>query len=111
MKIALKIWKLFLSLVSIILIIHFVKDITQDLFGIRTYLDNFGNIVENTSKLPEWLLYIYHWGWINAIIFQLVIPYLHFKNLNRELFRKVDQYILSMIVWISIMLFWAINLT
>ncbi|MCA9368727.1 MAG: hypothetical protein H6773_00645 [Pseudomonadales bacterium] len=104
-------WKMFVSLLSVVLLFHFIKDITQDVLGITTPLDTIGNIVEDTLTLPEWLIYIYHWGWINAIFFQLLIPYIHIRNWKRKTFIKQDKYILLMLVWILSMIAWALLLT
>jgi len=42
-----------LPFVWIIVFIHFLKDITQDILQIPTFLDIFGNIQEDLSNLPH----------------------------------------------------------
>jgi len=47
-----KVRSFLLSLIWVVTLIHFLKDITQDILGIPTFLDIFGNIQEGLSRLP-----------------------------------------------------------
>jgi len=104
------VWKITIIVLSIALAIHFLKDVTQDLLGIETVLDEFGNISEDTSTFSEPMLFVYHWGWVNATIFQLGIPILHLKHMSRQYFQRVDAYILAMVVWMIGMFLWTVTL-
>ena len=79
--------KLLLLAIWIIMLIHFLKDMTQDILGIPSVLDLFGNIQENTSTFPIWLEYLYHWAMVNTFIGELIliflIPKYIFKTINR----------------------------
>ncbi|MFA6007281.1 MAG: hypothetical protein WC784_01375 [Candidatus Shapirobacteria bacterium] len=48
-----KIWRKILPFLWIIIFIHFLKDITQDILQIPTFFDIFGNIQEDLSNLPN----------------------------------------------------------
>ncbi len=50
-----KVRSFLLSLIWVVTLIHFLKDITQDILGIPTFLDMFGNIQEDLGALPYWV--------------------------------------------------------
>ena len=50
-----KVRSFLLILIWVITLIHFLKDITQDILRIPTILDVFGNIQEDISRLPYWI--------------------------------------------------------
>lgn len=47
--------KLSLKIIFIITLVHFLKDITQDILRIPTVLDYLGNIQEDLTRLPPFL--------------------------------------------------------
>lgn len=47
-----KIWRFFLPIIFLIVWVHFLKDITQDILKISTFLDLLGNINEDLSAFP-----------------------------------------------------------
>jgi len=51
-KIPKKAKRLFLLFVFVVILIHFFKDITQDLLKVPTVLDNLGDVKEDLSSLP-----------------------------------------------------------
>lgn len=60
MSTRLQAWRTFLVLVWVVTLLHFLKDITQDILKIATPLDLMGDIQEDVSRLPvgiRWLVY------------------------------------------------------
>ena len=51
-KTKLKTKSLFLVFVFLVILVHFVKDITQDILQIATVFDRLGNVEEDLSSLP-----------------------------------------------------------
>lgn len=53
----------------LIVLIHFLKDITQDLLQITTVLDIFGDAKENLAWLPVWAqgIYLYIFGGLSVL--------------------------------------------
>jgi len=70
----------------LVVIIHFLKDITQDLLHIPTFLDSFGNITENLSWLPEWgqEVYLYGLGGLSLIAEVVLIYTIPFVVFNKS---------------------------
>ena len=50
-----KIWKVLLPFIYLFVLIHFTKDITQDILKISSPLDIFGDAQEDISFLPKFL--------------------------------------------------------
>lgn len=48
-----KFWRLVLPILFCFFLIHFLKDITQDILKISTPLDLLGNVEEDLSQLPN----------------------------------------------------------
>lgn len=69
----LKLWKLILIPVYILIIFHFLKDITQDILQIPTILDFLGDVNEDLSRLPEKLVWFYHWAMVNTFFVELFL--------------------------------------
>jgi hypothetical protein len=72
-------------LLWVFITIHFFKDITQDILRVPTFLDTFGDVVENLSWLPIWgqQMYLYGLGGISFIaevILIYTIPFAVFKK-------------------------------
>lgn len=89
-----KIWRFFLPLLFLFVIVHFLKDITQDILKIHTPLDIFGNVKEDLSGLPKVAksLYIYGLGGLSflAEVFLLIsIPVVW----KRKKFSKLEKYV------------------
>ena len=57
-----RIWRFLLPFLFIFFLIHFLKDITQDILRINTPLNIFGDIKENLSFLPSSLQNVYLYG-------------------------------------------------
>lgn len=47
-----KIWQFSLLIIFLVIFVHFLKDITQDILKVPTFLDLFGNVNEDLSVFP-----------------------------------------------------------
>ncbi len=102
-----KLWKLMLLIISTFLALHFLKDITQDILKIQTPLDYMGDIQEDLSFLPKWLLPVYYVSWVLATIAQLVIIYYIFQTWKHDTFNKNDKIIIYLLLFFLAMGAWA----
>lgn len=57
-----KIWKALLPFIYVYVLIHFAKDITQDILRISSPLDIFGDAKEDISFLPKFLQLVFYYG-------------------------------------------------
>ncbi len=98
-----KIKKAVAVIILVVVSIHFLKDITQDILGTTTPLDRLGDIQENISQFPMWFEWFWHWAMVNTVIGELILVIL----LPRYLFKsigKVEKYIIiGSLVYIPIM--------
>lgn len=98
-----KIWRFVLSFLFLFVLIHFLKDITQDILKIKTPLDIFGDVKEDLSGLPTVAqsLYFYGLGSLSFLAegFLLVsIPIV----LKRKKFSKLEKYVVIAIVFLFV---------
>ncbi len=92
----------FLAILWIVILIHFLKDITQDLLQIKSVLDVFGDAKENLTWLPVWAqsIYLYVFGGLSIlaeITLLITIPISLFRketNLTSKLIRYSFWYLL-----------------
>jgi len=94
-----KIWRFILPFLFIFFLIHFLKDITQDILKITTPLDIFGDAKEDLSFLSPTLqnIFLYGLGGLSflAEIFLLIsIPVV----LKRKKFSKLEKVVFITIV-------------
>lgn len=61
-KLIFRIWRVILPFLYIFILVHFLKDITQDILKISTPLDLFGDVKEDISFLPKSLQLIFYYG-------------------------------------------------
>jgi len=109
-KKALLAWKIILVPVFIFFCLHFLKDITQDILRMPTFLDKMGDLRENVSSLSEWLLWLYHWAWVNAFLLEAVIITLILKKWKQASFTKLDILIIGSLLYQFIMFLIALFL-
>lgn len=57
-----KVKRLFFQTIFVFVLIHFAKDITQDILRIVSPLDVFGDIKEDISFLPKILQLVFYYG-------------------------------------------------
>lgn len=89
-----KLWRLFLPFLFLFVLIHLLKDITQDILGVKTPLDILGDVKEDLSWLPKNIrnLYLYGLGGLSFLAegFLLVSIPLIWK---RQDFSKLENYV------------------
>lgn len=99
-----KIWKFSLIFIFLTVLIHFLKDITQDIFGLATILDKFGNIEEDISYFPIWLTWLYHWAWVNAFFSEIATILIIPLKIKEKIFTKKDLMIAACLVYLISMM-------
>jgi len=96
-------WRFFLPFLFLFVLIHFLKDITQDFLKIQTPLDIFGDVIEDLSNLPTVAqkLYLYGLGGLSFIAeaFLLISIPIVWK---RKKFSKLEKYVVIAIVFLFI---------
>ena len=105
-----KIWRLILPFLFIFVLIHFLKDITQDILKIKTPLDILGDVEENLSSLSTTAqkTYLYGLGGLSVIaeVFLIVsIPIVW----RRRTFSKLEK--ITMVVVGLLLLFFLVAIT
>ncbi|MFA7300815.1 MAG: hypothetical protein WC069_00695 [Candidatus Shapirobacteria bacterium] len=93
-------WRFLIIPLFVVTILHFIKDITQDILGVSTFLDKIGDINENISNFPVWLTWLYHWAMVNTFFMEgalLVTLPLDWKN---KRFTKFSIINISMVLYI-----------
>lgn len=91
-----------LIVIWIVVLIHFLKDITQDILHLATFLDVFGNIQEDVHRLPDWVQKIvYGAGVISflAEIFLLIAIPIARRKIQ---FSRLERWIVGVIVFMLI---------
>lgn len=99
--------RILLLIVWIIVLVHFLKDVTQDLFGLATILDNLGNIEEDISSFPLWLEYLYHWAMVNTVIGEIILIMLIPKYIFKAISSLEKRLIIGFLIYIPVMFFIA----
>ena len=59
--------------IFILVLIHFVKDVTQDILRVSSVLDVFGNVKEDISYFPETLKKIYFWFSVSSFFAEIFL--------------------------------------
>ena len=106
-----KIWRIFLPFLFLFVLIHFLKDITQDILGIKTPLDVFGDIKEDLSGQPTIIqnLYFYGLGGLSFFAEGFMIVAIPFAW-KRGKFSKLDKYIVAATIFLLLFFMTAIML-
>lgn len=99
--------KTFLVLLWFFITIHFLKDITQDILRIPTFLDTFGDIVENLSWLPRWGQQVYLYGlggisFIAEVILIYTVPFVVFNKGSETKYRLIKYCIFYLLTFFAI---------
>lgn len=102
-----KMWRFALPFLFLFVLIHFLKDITQDIFRIETPLDIFGDVKENLSSLSSTAQNLYYYGLGGLSFFAeafllISIPVV----LKRKQFSKLEKYVL--IISVALLLFFVV---
>ncbi|PJE63073.1 hypothetical protein COU88_01520 [Candidatus Roizmanbacteria bacterium CG10_big_fil_rev_8_21_14_0_10_39_6] len=103
-----KIRSFLLSLIWVITLIHFLKDIAQDILRIPTILDVFGNIQEDICRLPYWiqlLIFSAGVGSFLAEIFLLIsIPIIKHRKETSTLEKWVVGVVIFMLIYFPVVI-------
>jgi len=103
-------WRFLLPFLFIFFLIHFLKDITQDILRVATPLDIFGDVKEDLSSfLPffKGAFFILGIGSFIGELFLLIsIPIV----LKRKTFSKLELAVLIVVILILLFFLWAILL-
>ncbi len=96
-----KLWRTILPIIFIFVLIHFAKDITQDILQVNTFLDVFGDAHEDLSFLPEPIptVFTYWLGGLSILVelFLLIsIPIV----LKRKKFSKLEKYVVMCTIFL-----------
>lgn len=103
-------WKFFLIPVFVFIVIHFMKDITQDLLGLPTVLDYFGDANEDLSNFHPYTTWVYHWFMVNTILLEIFLIIAIPKIWLRSIFSRIDIYAFLSIMYLTVAFFLAILL-
>ena len=103
-----KVRSFLLSLIWVVTLIHFLKDITQDILRIPTIFDVFGNIQEDLSHLPYWiqlLIFSAGIGSVLAEIFLLIsIPIIKHRRETSALEKWVVGVVIFMLIYFPLVI-------
>ncbi|OGD83578.1 hypothetical protein A2572_04740 [Candidatus Collierbacteria bacterium RIFOXYD1_FULL_40_9] len=103
-----KVRSFLLSLIWVVTLIHFFKDITQDILRIPTILDVFGNIQEDVSWLPTWTQYLVYGAGISSFlaeVFLLIsIPIVKNREEKSSLEKWVAGVVFFMLIYFPIVI-------
>jgi hypothetical protein len=102
-KILYNIWRFLLPVIFIFVLLHFLKDITQDILQIKTSLDTLGNVCEDLSgfSTPDKMLWI--WAGVNSFFTELFLLISIPIILRKKSFGKLE--LSSIIATVFLLLF------
>lgn len=106
-----KIWQKFLIIVFVFVIVHFAKDITQDILRVSTPLDIIGDVKEDLSFLPSSLqnIYLYGLGGLSFLA-ELVLIFTIPKVWKEEKLSKMGKIVIFLVLFLLIFFVTAILL-
>lgn len=98
--------RIFLVLIWLFILVHFLKDITQDILKIASPLDIFGDVKEDISFLPNfWQMFFYYGlGGLSFLVeaFLLVsIPLFLWKKQSQRLKKLIFAGIIYLVVFLT----------
>jgi hypothetical protein len=103
-----RIWRFFLPFIFVFVLVHFFKDITQDILQIETSLDVFGNACEDISGFSNLLKMVWIWGGVNSFFIELFLLISLPHIIRKKSFSKLELY--SLIATIFLLLFLVISM-
>lgn len=97
-----KIWRKSLPFVFLIVLVHFLKDITQDILKVPTFLDSLGNVNEDLSVLPNFVgQTIIILGYVSFIIEAFLIVAIP-KVIKAKANTRLEKYVIIAILFLAI---------
>jgi hypothetical protein len=103
-----KIWRFFLPFIFVFVLIHFIKDITQDILQIETVLDIFGNACEDISGFSNLLKMLWVWAGVNSFLLEFFLLISLPLLIRNKTFSKLELY--SIIATVLLLLFLIISI-
>ncbi len=95
--------KITIKIIFIVVLIHFIKDITQDILHIPSIFDFLGNINENLSSLnpiiTKTILFLGYLSFFVEITILIVIPIILKNNFQN---RKLTKFLLGIVLYLVI---------
>lgn len=91
-------WRKILPVFWVFVLIHFLKDITQDLLKISTPLDLLGDVKENFQGLPGWLQTVYLGIGISSLIAEIFILVSAPIMIRRRVFSNLERWVLIVLI-------------
>ena len=79
-----------------------MKDITQDLLGISTFLDVFGDVKEDLAGFSTSFVWFYHWFMVNTFFIEIALLFIIPKTWRRKTFSKMDIAIFVMMIYLVV---------
>lgn len=104
------IWRFFLPIFFFFVLIHFLKDITQDILKIATPLDVFGDAKEDLSVLPKVFQHIYYAISIGSFFAEAFLLFSIPIVLKRQKNSRLKRAVLTITILLLIYFFVAITL-
>lgn len=101
------VWKTITIVIFGIVLIHFLKDITQDFLGVATILDRLGAIHENISGFSKILRQFYDWAMFNTYIVEFILLFTIPKTWKQKTFSKIDILNLGLAVYLAVGILFA----
>jgi hypothetical protein len=102
-------WRKILPILWVVVFIHFLKDITQDILQITTFLDWFGNIQEDLSGLPflvrDFIIASGYLSFFGEIFLLVAIPIVKKRNSFSKLEAWIIGVLIFMLIYFPIVLF------
>lgn len=90
-------WKYLLSVIWVVIIIHFLKDITQDILHIPTILDVFGNIQEDVGWLPKYLQWFVYGAGVGSFLAEIFLLVAIPKVQKRDKVTVLEKWVIGVI--------------
>ena len=108
-----KLWRFLLPFLFVFFLIHFLKDITQDILVIKTPLDIFGDAKEDLSFLSSYFqnIYLYGFGGLSFLAEAFIlyaIPTILKRRENK--ISKLEKWLVASVIFLIIFFVTAILL-
>ena len=95
-------WRKTIVIVWFVVLIHFLKDITQDILHIPTFLDVFGDIHENVSWLPSRMQGLIYSAGVGSFIAEiLLLIALPIVRKNKEI-SSLEKWTIGVVIFMLI---------
>lgn len=103
-------WRFLLPFFFVFFLIHFLKDITQDILRIATPLDIFGDAKEDLSSFSPFFQRMFYLFGVSSFIGELFLLISIPTVLKRKTFSRLEVAVLIVVILILLFFLWAILL-